>query len=329
MIESRKLNNPILIAAWPGMGHVAISACYYLISKLKMEFRAEYVASELFDVDHVTVESGLVQPFRYPKNQVFSWHDPDAERDLLIFIGEAQPPHGRYDFCRKLVNFAQREGVETIYTFAAVATPSELSDDSRVVGAATDNETLHLLLENDIGLLRSGSISGMNGIMLGVAAERKIAGGCLLGELPGMFINVPYPKASISVLNAFSRLTNVKIDLSELTLESERMEAHLSTLLKQMKHLEQQGDQSPTSEFEEDETYLPDPAENGRLSEDEKQRLENLFEQAGTDRAKAFELKNELDRLGVFREYEDRFLDLFKQHGGDLPGDSTPDSSDG
>jgi uncharacterized protein len=28
--------------------------------------------------------------------------------------------------------------------------------------------------------------------------------------------------------------------------------------------------------------------------------------------AKAFELKQELDRLGVFKEYEDRFLDLFR-----------------
>jgi hypothetical protein len=34
---------------------------------------------------------------------------------------------------------------------------------------------------------------------------------------------------------------------------------------------------------------------------------------AAKDRSKAFELKQELDRLGVFKEYEDRFLDLFKK----------------
>ena len=42
-------------------------------------------------------------------------------------------------------------------------------------------------------------------------------------------------------------------------------------------------------------------------------RIEQLFEQAGQDRAAAYELKRELDRLGVFKEYEDRFLDLFKK----------------
>jgi hypothetical protein len=38
-----------------------------------------------------------------------------------------------------------------------------------------------------------------------------------------------------------------------------------------------------------------------------------LFDAARQDRAKAFELKQELDRLGRFAEYEDRFLDLFKR----------------
>ena len=46
---------------------------------------------------------------------------------------------------------------------------------------------------------------------------------------------------------------------------------------------------------------------------EEKDKLERMFEAATNDRSKAFELKNELDRLDVFREYEDRFLDLFKQ----------------
>jgi len=40
--------------------------------------------------------------------------------------------------------------------------------------------------------------------------------------------------------------------------------------------------------------------------------IETLFEAAQKDRSRAHELKQELDRLDLFREYEDRFLDLFK-----------------
>ncbi len=50
-----------------------------------------------------------------------------------------------------------------------------------------------------------------------------------------------------------------------------------------------------------------------RLSPEDEQRIEQLFRQAREDRSKAYELKQELDRTGVFAEYEDRFLDLFKK----------------
>ncbi|MBV8318546.1 MAG: hypothetical protein JOZ53_26700, partial [Planctomycetaceae bacterium] len=44
-----------------------------------------------------------------------------------------------------------------------------------------------------------------------------------------------------------------------------------------------------------------------------RRRIEQLFEQAKQDRSYAYELKRELDRLNVYPEYEDRFLDLFKK----------------
>ena len=309
-MQNKKLNNPILVAAWPGMGHVAMTACYYLIAKLGMEFRAEYATSDLFDVDHVAVESGLVQPFRYPKNQFFAWNNPTGENDLLVFMGEAQPPLGRYNFCRKLIDYAQAEGVAGIFTFAAMASPTELTDASRVIGAATDKDTLHKLLENEIGLLAGGSIAGMNGILLGVAAERKIPGGCLLGEMPGAFVNIPYPKASLAVLKSFGQLIETEIDFSGLELEADKMEKHLTDALTEIQRLGQvNGPQSS----EDEETFIPDPLENGKLSTEEKELLERGFSEASRDRSKAYELKIELDRLNVFREYEDRFLDLFKK----------------
>jgi hypothetical protein len=72
------------------------------------------------------------------------------------------------------------------------------------------------------------------------------------------------------------------------------------------------------------ESLKAQPAETEGESADEKpskpkvspaveRRIEMLFEQAKADRSKAFDLKRELDRHGVFEQYEDRFLDLFKK----------------
>ncbi len=58
--------------------------------------------------------------------------------------------------------------------------------------------------------------------------------------------------------------------------------------------------------------FSTDPPEL-KLSAHDHHLIEDLFNQAQQDRAKAIELKQMLDRLGVFTEYEDRFLDLFKR----------------
>ena len=48
-----KANGPWLVAVWPGMGNVAMSAGYYLLAKLGMRELAEFPAQELFDVEQV------------------------------------------------------------------------------------------------------------------------------------------------------------------------------------------------------------------------------------------------------------------------------------
>ena len=42
------------------------------------------------------------------------------------------------------------------------------------------------------------------------------------------------------------------------------------------------------------------------------ERIEKLFQEAKLDKKKANELKQELDRWDLYKAYEDRFLDLFK-----------------
>lgn len=45
MSEASKLNKPWLVAVWPGMGHVALSAGYYLMAKLGMHMTRRNLTS--------------------------------------------------------------------------------------------------------------------------------------------------------------------------------------------------------------------------------------------------------------------------------------------
>jgi proteasome assembly chaperone (PAC2) family protein len=292
------------------MGHVALNAGIYLLAKLGMNVIAEYESLELFDVDHVEVKGGILQPGRRPRNRFFVWTDPNKKHDLVIFLGEAQPPIGKYLFCRKLVDYARELGVERVFTFAAMATQMHPEHRSRVFGAATDTARLEELKRLELEVLEGGNIGGLNGVLLGVAAEAGLHGACFLGEMPHVFSQLPFPKASLAILEAFTTMSGITLDFAELAEQARMMEQQLGQLLAQV---EQRF--GPQGQTEEEGYSSAEPAEEERVRAADKQRIEKLFEHAAKNRAKAFELKQELDRLGLFKEYEDRFLDLFKKPG--------------
>jgi hypothetical protein len=161
----------------------------------------------------------------------------------------------------------------------------------------------------ELEVLEDGHIGGLNGVLLGAAAENNLRGACLLGEMPHIFSQLPFPKASLAILEVFTTMTGIELDFTELSEQAKVMEQQLGELLAQVEKT--YGQQYPVEE----EGYNPEPIQPERLSSADKQRIEGLFEQATKDRSKAFELKQDLDRLGVFKEYEDRFLDLFKKPG--------------
>jgi proteasome assembly chaperone (PAC2) family protein len=314
MTEFQKLNNPTLVAVWPGMGHVAISAGYYLMSKLGMTVLAEFSPRGLFEVDHAEVKGGLIRTGRLPRSRFFVWKDPAGQQDIVVFIGEAQPPAGKYAFCNNLIEFAKGLGVNRVFTFAAMATQMRPDEPSRVFAAATDEEGLAEVKQLEIEVLEDGHIGGLNGVLLGVAAEQGLHGYSLLGEMPGMFVQLPFPKASLAVLEAFAKFTQVEIDFAELAEQSQEMEGQLGELLSKV---EQAMGAQPQGEGEEDESWAAPEEEEPRISSLDEQRIEQLFNQARGNKSKAYELKKLLDRLDVFKDYEDRFLDLFSRPGGE------------
>lgn len=311
MNDLPNLHNPCLVAVWPGMGHVAISGGYYLMSKLNMHWFAELSALELFDIDFIEVKDGVIQASRMPRNRFFVWKDPQERRDIVVFIGEAQPPLGKAMFCHRLIEFARQIGVRRVYTFAAMATQMNPDVAARVFCAATTASLLKDIGGHGPVTLDEGRISGLNGILLAAAREAGLEGACLLGEMPHIFAQMPFPKASLAILKAFSRIANISLDFSELEEQAEAVSKKLGELLAQVEEnlARQVRGEEPEEEFGQQ-------TEEERLGAVDKQRIESLFAESQRDRSKAYELKGELDRLGVFAEYEDRFLDLFKKPKG-------------
>jgi len=106
---------------------------------------------------------------------------------------------------------------------------------------------------------------------------------------------------------------NIQIDFSDLIEQVHVMEGEINKLLDYLKIGSQT--QGPIGE-EEIEKIKKSLSQLTKLPLSIKEKIEKLFTQAKTDISKANELKSELDKWNIYKEYEDRFLDLFKKAEG-------------
>lgn len=309
----KRTPDSLLVAVWPGIGQVGLTAGYYLMSKLRMHEEKPPRTTDLFDLDHVDVENGLARAGPIPEDHLFASAKGGPRGRLSVMIGESLPSTNGPEYCRRILDRAEKLGVGQVVTFSAVAANSHPLDPSQVLGVATQVQALESLHRHGIETLEAGQIMGMNGLLLAAAAERGLSAVCLMGVMPALASAIPYPKASHAVLSAFARLTDVEIDLQELEEYGRMISQKLTSGLEKLKRA-LQGDLDETDPGGLDADDLPSEPEaaDPSLGPEDRGRLEVLFRQAAADPSKAFELKRELDRLSAFRQYEDRFLDLFR-----------------
>lgn len=325
---------PWLVAAWPGMGKVGALAAYYLVEKLGAELLVELPAHDFFEPEQVEVRHGLVQPPRYPRLALYGWEAPAGQTSLRILLAESQPSARGYALCEHLLARTSAEGVARVVTFAAMATPLPPGLRSRVFALATQEALLQELRAEGVELLDEGAVRGLNGVLLAAAHARGIPALCLLGEFPYFANAIPQPKAAASVLRVFRRMAGIPselLDLSELEEHGRAVEAQLIELAGRLEHEAQaraaatpiphqaetnvaaseDGSAEEAGEDEEDRAE-PTASATSRLDPAVVAHIEALFAEAARDRERAFELKALLDQHQVFKDYEDRFLDLFR-----------------
>ncbi len=306
-----KLKNPILLACWPGMGNVALRAGIFLKTQLHAQEFCEIETLELFQPIEVIVEHGMAKISEPPRSIFYYWQNEYGENDLIIFLSEAQPALDKgYTYGYKVLDVAEQYAVKKIYTFAAMPMAITHLEKPRVWGVATDLLLLESLKRYNVQIMSEGHISGLNGLILGIAKQRRIQGICLLGELPLYTIQIENPKASQAVLEIFCAMLNIRVTFTELEDYAKRLEQEIEKLFDFFSV-----DVSKTKSLSEDDVQKMRKTieEYTKIPTEAKKKIEELFEQAKKDSAKIIELKAILDKWGIFKEYEDKFLDLFEK----------------
>jgi hypothetical protein len=205
-----------MLASWPGIGNVSIIIASYLKKKLDFKELAEIEPSYFFDPIGVVVRDNIVEAPQFPESRFYYWKNKGGGSDIILFIGEDQPLTKGYELANCVLDVGERFRVKRVFTCAAALSSIHHTEPPRVWGVVTNQQMSPVLERYELVQKGNLQISGLNGLLLGVAKERGIKGTCLLGEVPMHATRIPNPMAALAVLKVLAKILDIKIDLSEL-----------------------------------------------------------------------------------------------------------------
>jgi hypothetical protein len=206
-----------MLASWPGIGNVSIIVASYLKKKLPFKELGEIEPSHFFDPIGVVVRDNIVEAPQFPESRFYYWKNRGGGSDIILAISEDQPLTKGYELANCVLDVGERFGITRVYTCAAALSSIHHTEPPHVWGVVTSPKISRVL--EKYGLVQRGNlqISGLNGLLLGVAKERGIEGVCLLGEVPVHATRIPNPMAALAVLGVLVRMLGIEVDLSELS----------------------------------------------------------------------------------------------------------------
>ena len=145
-----KLENPVLIEGFPGIGLVGNIASQQIIDELDMTYVGS-IDSRYFPPIAVLYEGLINMPVRIYES---------IEHNLIIVVSDIPiNPSVSYDVSKALVEWAKSINVKEIVSIAGIAT---MGEEHKVFGAATDKVMLEKI-KDKVELFQMGTIIGISG----------------------------------------------------------------------------------------------------------------------------------------------------------------------
>lgn len=300
--------SPLLLSAWTGAGNAGILAIDYFRRKLNAHLFAQIDMSKFVVPESIVVDSGVAHFPETPQSVFYHMHNPD----LIIFESNAHAG-GDHDIevMNTILELAQELKTSCVYTAAAIPQSISHSTVPSVLYACNNPGLKNDLERMDLIAMPDGVISGLNGLMLGFAGIKGIDAICLLATIPAYAAGLTYPRAALAIVKKLSLITGTKPDFTELEIDVEKTDPMFAEIEDKLKEFFSSGLFDNETMFSGTESDIfPEDKDVPKYVMD---RIESMFKAAKNDRSKAQELKEELDKWGLYELYENRFLDLFEK----------------
>jgi hypothetical protein len=221
------LRNPVLVEGLPGIGNVGKIAIDFIIDELGAKKIGEFQSYAMPHSVFVN-EDNLVE---LPGIELYAKQFKNGN-DLLLLAGDIQPidEQSCFQFTDIVLDAAQEFGCSEVITLGGIAL-KQVPKQPQVFLTGNDKSIVNSykkgtkLSNNLYGIV--GPIVGVSGVMLGLAAKRKLKAVSLLAETYGhpMYVGIAGARELIRVLNT---KLNLKLGMKQLEKELAEIEADIA-----------------------------------------------------------------------------------------------------
>jgi len=220
LVDEPSLADPVLVIAlegWIDAGFGAATAIATLLdisdANLVASFDGEYFLDQRARRPMARIVDGVTTELRWPEIQLR--HGTDSGGLDLLFLVGPEPDFHWLEFCELVVGLAEQFNVRIVVGLGAFPAPAPHTRPVRL--AATVPQSSQRLLEK-VGLV-AGELEVPAGIVSALElafADADIDAITLWARVPHYVATLPYPQASVALIDGLSEMTGVVLDSTAL-----------------------------------------------------------------------------------------------------------------
>jgi len=214
-----KIERPIFIEGYPGIGLVGHIAANFLAKELNMKMIG-YVESPFLPPMTLILE-------RKP-NPVLRFYGKD---NIIVAVADIYiPPTLVNEIAKEIINYLKESNAEKVISLGGMGI-GFFKERMEVWGVGAREEENKELEQLGVKILEYGSIMGMSGKLLWEASRNNLKAYALLGETFG---DRPDPRAAANVIEVLKKLIPIEVSTETLLKEAQIIEEQLRKMHEKM-----------------------------------------------------------------------------------------------
>ncbi|RLF76005.1 proteasome assembly chaperone family protein [Thermococci archaeon] len=214
-----RIEEPIFIEGYPGIGLVGHIAANFLVKELDMEM-VGYVESSFIPPLTLVLEGKPNPPLRFY----------EREGIILAVSDIYAPPTLVNEIAKEMVRYLKEVKARKVISLGGMGI-GLFKEKMGVWGVGGSEEESRELENLGVKLLQYGSITGISGKLLWEASREGLKSYVLLGETFG---DRPDPRAAANVIGIMKKLVGIEVSVEPLLKEAQAIEEQLRRMHEQM-----------------------------------------------------------------------------------------------